>query len=542
MPTSALLTYMIQYIKNIPEDALKENIKTFTYIAAAFLLLCTVSLYRQLSMRYIPADPLRPFIVYAVYMLLMGAWMYSLKSRITQKSMLMCLRLESAVMIFWLTVRLLQDAFFYKNIHVMRVSGYLIVFPLVVTTLFGMYAAFGLGRGESYTLPRSLYLLLIPDSVLVLLMLTNEKHHIVFRVLPGEGENLYFHANIGIIIILLAGTALIVFRMLIIYWRTHQIRERLYLKALPLFVGIAMPLIVLPYFISGFVVEHELIELTAKLYFLEAMSWESCIILGLVPVNTQYGMVFEQSTVGMRIVNEQGVTQICSSHARELTNEQLRELKSSSMISDGEGHEMHLHPIGGGYLVYQNDLSQIYSVISELNQTAAELEQEGELLREELRARSEEASIAAKNQIYDRLTGEVGRYLDYMTELLESSADTDRGEMLRRLCLVGTYVKRRCNLRLIELESGTIGMEELRLSLSDIVKSLELLGVSTKLVWEPTEVYSADYALYIFDSAADRIEKNSSQLAQFDIYAQDKVRIYVRRKDENDTEGEMTEL
>lgn len=278
----------------------------------------------------------------------------------------------------------------------MRITGYLIVFPLLMTTLFGMYAAFCLGKGESYRLPRKLYLLLIPDAAIILLMLTNEKHHAVFRVFPGEGENLYFHVNFGIIIILLATTTLIVFRMLIIYRRSRQVRERLCLKALPLLVGIAIPLIVLPYFISGFVVKYELIELTAKLYFLEAMSWESCIILGLVPVNTQYGMVFEQSTVGMRIVNEQGVTQICSSHARELTDDQLCDLKRSSMISDGKGHEMHLHPIGGGYLIHQSDFSQIYSVINELNQTAAELEQEGGLLREELCTRFEEASVTVK--------------------------------------------------------------------------------------------------------------------------------------------------
>ena len=85
-------------------------------------------------------------------------------------------------------------------------------------------------------------------------------------------------------------------------------------------------------------------------------------------------------------------------------------------------------------------------------------------------------------------------------------------------------------------------MEELRLSREDMVTSLELLGVSPKLIWEPTDVYSADYAMYVFDSVADRIEKNSMQLTQLDIYAQDKVKIYVRRKDENNSKGEITEL
>ncbi len=86
---------------------MKENKRTFTYIASAFLLLCIVSLYRQISTRYIPNDPFRPFIVYGILIFLMCAWMHSLKSRITQKSMLVFLRIEIDVMIFWLIVRLI---------------------------------------------------------------------------------------------------------------------------------------------------------------------------------------------------------------------------------------------------------------------------------------------------------------------------------------------------------------------------------------------------------------------------------------------------
>ncbi len=507
---------------------MRENRKTFLLIASAFLMLCTVSLYRKISICFFAGDRIRPFIVYAVYMLLMGIWLYSLKSRITQKSMLLCLRLESCVMIFWLTVRLIQEAVLYKNVHIMRISGYFIVFPLIVTTLFGMYAAFGLGRGEAYSIPKKWYLLLIPDLFLVVLMLTNEKHHIVFRVLPGEEENLYFHANFGIIVILLWATMLIVCRMLIIYHRTKQIKANRNLKLLPLLVGIAMPLIVMPYFINGFVAKRELIELTAKLYFLEAMSWESCIILGLVPVNTQYGMVFEQSTVGMRIVSSRGVTRICSRHARELQSGEFDELKNNSMISDESGHELHLHKIHDGYLIYHKDVSRIYSVINELNKTAAELQQESQLLREELRAKSEEASVSAQNQIYDRLTAEVGRHLELMKQLMSAPDRDNVEELFKKLCLIGTYVKRRCNLRLIEQESGTIEMEELRLSLADMIMCLRLMGVSSQLVWEPEGIYSPEYSLEIFDSVEKEIENKDFSLVKFDIIARDTVSIYAQ--------------
>ena len=110
---------------------MKEAKKTFSYIIAAFLLLCLVSLYRQISIHYFPEDPFRPFLTYGTYVFLIASWTRSLHGRITQKTMLTCLSVETFVLFLWLTVRLFQDTLLYKNTHIMRVSGYLIVFPLV---------------------------------------------------------------------------------------------------------------------------------------------------------------------------------------------------------------------------------------------------------------------------------------------------------------------------------------------------------------------------------------------------------------------------
>ena len=506
---------------------MSENRKTNLCIAGAFLLLCAVSLYRKLSIAYLPGDQARPFVVYSVYMLLMGGWLYSLQSRITQKSMTMYLRLECYVMMFWLTVRMFQEAFLYENVHSMRITGYFIGFPLLLSTLFGMYAAFGLSRGEQYRISKKWYLLLIPDLMLLLLMLTNEYHHFVFRILPGEGENLYFHANVGIILILILATMQIVFRMLIIYQRTHQIKGKRRIKLLPLLIGIGMPLEVLPYFVNGFVARHELIELTAKLYFLEVMSWECCILLGLVPVNTQYRMVFKRSTAGMRIIDDNGETIIKSDRAKSFDHELFLRLKEEKMVADESGTEMYLYPLHSGSLVYQKDVSALYSTISELKTITKELEEEGTLIQRELRTRSEEAAVVAQNQIYDRLSSEVGSQLSLMEELIDEADDDSRESVLKKLTLIGTYVKRRCNLRLIEQENGTIDMNELYLSLNDIVRCLSLTGVSAELIWEPSAAYTSEYCIRVFDSVEEEIEKAAFRLSSMVIRIGEKAEIHI---------------
>lgn len=502
-----------------------SNKKEFIYIVSAFLILCMVSLYRQLSIRFLEHDHVRPFIVYTVYLILTGFWLYSLNRRITQKTMLFFLRTEVAVMIFWLTVRFLQDSWLYQNIHIMRLSGYLIAVPLMLIPLLGVYISLCLGTGDSFRFRRTWYLLLIPALTAILLNLTNEYHHLICKVLPDEPENLYFHPNYGIIFPIGLGGSLIILRILMIYSKTRGIRYKTCYKVIPLMIGAAMPLWVLPYLHQGFLVNVELIELTAKLFFLEILSWESCIILGLVPVNTQYRMVFERSTVGMRIIDEAGVTAVCSEHAKEVSPAQLETLKQNAVITDDAGIELHLHRLRKGYLIYQQDVSQLYDTVSELNKTAEELQQENELRQKEFTAKSEETAVAAKNRIYDRITAEVGEQLSAMTELIRHADTAHREELLKKLCLTGTYVKRRCNLRLIEQETGSIDMNELYISLRDLIRCMNRVGISADLDWSPTAAYPAEYAVAIFDRIESELEKQDFQITEMHIRIADDAQI-----------------
>lgn len=482
--------------------------KTIYIIMAAFFLVCALSLYRLLSMRYWPDDILRPYIEYGVYTLMLAGWLLSVKLRITQRSMARYLYIACGFMLLWLFVRFLQEAFLYKNIHLLRVSGYFTVFPLIVTTLFDLYAALCLGNGEDYSIPKRLYLLAAADVILVILELTNEYHHIVFKVLPGEEENIEFHTNYGFVIIFVYAAALILSRIYIIFRKASKLKQNRHLKLFPLMIGLSIPIVILPNLMNQFMPSGDFIELTAKLYFLEIMSWESCIIIGLVPINTRYGMVFEQSTVGMRIVDSDLNTRIKSSHARELTADELEKLLESGSFTDPSGSEIHIHDITDGHLIYQKDVSRINRIIGELDQTASELRQENTILSGELHSSSEKARIAVQNQIYDRLSQEVGAQLSLIDSMIHGLHPKDRNELVKKLCIVGTYVKRRCNLRIIEQQNGAVSLGELKLSLDDMVNTLETVGINASLDWHPQGEFSAAFCLKVLEQTEQVLEEN----------------------------------
>ena len=112
--------------------------KSVVRLFAATALLFAVSAYRQLSMRYLPEDALRSYLVWAVYMLLLFRLAtYDYSTKITQKSMRGHLTAQNIVSILYLTVRFVQDAFLYVNIPWMRFTGYFINIAAVFIPLFG---------------------------------------------------------------------------------------------------------------------------------------------------------------------------------------------------------------------------------------------------------------------------------------------------------------------------------------------------------------------------------------------------------------------
>ena len=125
-----------------------ERKKSVIRLFAAAALLLAVSAYRQLSMQHWPEDSLRPYLVWAVYMLLLFGWQYTISTKITQKTMRTHLTAQNIISILYLTVRFVQDAFLYVNIPWMRFTGYFINIAAVFIPLFGLYGAFYLGRSE----------------------------------------------------------------------------------------------------------------------------------------------------------------------------------------------------------------------------------------------------------------------------------------------------------------------------------------------------------------------------------------------------------
>ena len=460
---------------------MKDNRYKIAKIVAAWAFLFLLSLYRQFHRRGgYPGDGY-VWVVYAGYMLLLGCWWMSIHRRISQRNLRWYILGEIVVMAFWLTIRALQESVLAENLAMVRASGYLIAVPLMLLPLLGFYGVLGLDKGPEYRIDRRWYWLLVPAVLLILLMLSNESHHLVF--LEEKEVNLQFRWNWGIFLIVLWSILLVGARLLLLVRKSRRNKDYPYLRYMPFAIGVLTLAIYAIYLQQSFSVLEEVIELTAKHYFMEMLLWESCIGVGMVPVNSQYEQVFRESTEAMQIMDDSGQCIAASINAPEVSRVQLEQLKQSGRCPVGEGLELRLHAFSDGYLIWRQDLSGILALLTQMQQTAEELEQEGILLQKELAARSEESRIQAKNDIYDSLSGEVAGELQLLDELLEEENPDPR--TWKVIGLLGTYVKRLCNLRLIYEESGTLEMGDLKTTVGNLMEWVRRLCPGAGLTFQP---------------------------------------------------------
>lgn len=500
-----------------------ERKKSVVRIFVAAALLFAVSGYRQLSMRYLPEDFLRPCLVWAVYMLLLFGWQYTISTKITQKSMRIHLTAQNIVSILYLTVRFVQDAFLYVNIPWMRFTGYFINIAAIFIPLFGLYGAFYLGKADDYRISKKWYLLLIPACFLSMLALTDDLHHFLYYIVPEEPQpNLYFHPYIGTYIIHIWALGMIMYQVYVIYQRNGTTKsDPLYQKLIPFYEPILLFLFSIPYAATAYVVRFELVEYSAGLIFIIVLCWQLYILVGLIPVNTKYEEVFRRSTVAMQILSPKGETIAVSENAAEITPAMLEALKQNQHFSVTEDIIMHLHQIPGGYMVWQTDLSQINQALRELQRLNAELEEEQDLLAQEIRIQSDEASIQARNDIYDSLSSKVAGQLALIEEVLSKEALSS--EDWNRVCLIGTYIKRFCNLQLTYQEQQMIPISDLAISLQDMAKCMKNIGIRTSLDFCPTSNLEPELILLIMKTLEAILEEADFRLVSMAIHISDTV-------------------
>lgn len=435
----------------------------------------------------------------ALYLLLFTLWGFSLDRRIIQRQALHCLRLTAALMLLWLILRTLKYSVV-TGPAAGRYIWYLYYLPMLFLPLLGVYIALSMGKSEDYRLSRGTGMLSIIPAALFLLVITNDLHQQVFAFksgvpgLPVSGTYSYrplYFICLGWMVVCMAFS-------LVCLFRKSRIPSGEGKRITPFVLGCAMLLYSILYLSGIPAVRWWFGDMNVMFCLLYAAIYESCIRCRMIPSNTGYVELFEASTLAACIADRSGRIVLRSRAAgKDMTCPQ-----EGQRIVRPDGMRISSAPISGGYAVWQDNVRQLAELRTRLNANKEEMERNKKKLKDAYLVQKSLHELTEKNRIYNELEAKHSRQTAQMRQMLarcESAGPAKRRSLLKKVLLLGTYIKRSANLYFLCSEYQWLPQQELRLTVDEAVRALAACGTECGVIYRTTEPMRASEVVRLFD-------------------------------------------
>lgn len=496
--------------------------RKFIIAAAVLFLIAVAAAARVLSRNspfHVPLSLLRSII----YISLMTAWGFSVRARIIQPQTRRYLSAISALIVFWLIIRTVKYLFA-SDITAERYLWYFYYLPLLFIPPTAVFVALSLGKGESFRLPSLVKLLYIPSLLLLLLVLTNDLHQLVFSFPEGsvfsDQDYSYSPGFYAVTMwgLLCAGAALVI---MLFKCRIPRSKSFLWVPVVPLslillYGGLYVSNVYFLWLIAG--------DITVSMSLLIVAAFESCIACGLIQSNTGYEALFAVSPISAQITDDSFNVRFSSACAGSFPQEILSKASVSPFLL-GAGTLLKGSKLHKGYVFWQEDISELNKIIGELEITQEELRDTGDVLKAESEQRERKLRLEEENRLYDLVEKQTVLQVALLREMLSTLKSTDdiskAKHILGKIVVIGTYIKRKSNLIFVERQKNTISAGELRLCLGESAANLKLCGAECKTVLNFEGQLSAKTANTIYDLFEAVIEKSIDSLTLLLLYAQE---------------------
>lgn len=435
----------------------------------------------------------------ALYLLLFALWGFSLDRRIIQRQTLHCLRLTAALMLLWLILRTLKYSVV-TDLTAGRYIWYLYYLPMLLLPLLWVYIALSMGKPEDYRLSRRSSILSIVPAVLFLLVITNDLHQQVFAFksgvpgLPVSGTYSYrplYFICLGWMVGCMAFSLVCLFRKIRI---PSGERKRI----TPFVLGCATLLYGILYLSGIPAVRWWFGDMNVMFCLLYAAIYESCIRCRMIPSNTGYVELFEATTLAACIADRSGRIVLRSRAAgKDMTCPQ-----EGQRIVRPDGMRISSAPISGGYAVWQDNVRQLAELRTRLNANKEEMERNKKKLKDAYLVQKSLHELTEKNRIYNELEAKHSRQTAQMRQMLarcERAGPAERRSLLKKVLLLGTYIKRSANLYFLSSEYQWLPQQELRLTVDEAVRALTACGTECGVIYRTTEPMRASEVVRLFD-------------------------------------------
>lgn len=408
---------------------------------------------------------------------LFSAWGVSIDKRVVQKQARRYLILVSYLTVFWLTVREMRFRIVIDE-TARRYLWYCYYIAILLIPLIAFFVLLSLKKGENYRLPKTAMLASVPTVLLLLAVLTNEYHQLVFTFPEGAKMTSEVDYSYGSLYYVLTAWVFLLsaasFITMLTKSRNPKSRKLSWLPILPF--PIAMLYFALYALRVRFILDY-FGDITVIWCLVFTGYFEACIRSGLIQSNMRYFDLFSASKgASIQITDNDYNVRYSAKSAEKISAEDMRRAENAPVILPDKKRLRNM-PVNGGRAVWTEDISQLFDLKKKLNEQGEELEERNALLQFEYEKEREHKTALEQNRLYDLLQSKTQKQLDSIDALVqEYKTETDakkKQTILAKIAVLGSFIKRRKNFVLSNEVDGSM----LERALCESARSLKLLGI-----------------------------------------------------------------
>ncbi len=458
-----------------------------------------------------------------IYIGMFAAWGISVRQRIVQKQVRRYLTGVSLLLILWFTLRSAKYFIFWQP-NVIRYLWYLYYLPMLFIPTLALLIAMSLGKPDKYKLPKSVLLLFAVSGALLILVLTNDLHQLVFSFSKNAdiwsdesyGYGVCYFAVIGWQV-LCAAAALVV----MLFKCRLKNRKLRFLPVIPLIVSLNY--LVLNYI--GIPWQKELFgDVTAFQSLMYMLCFEACIACGYIHSNSRYADLFASSVgTSAQITDMSFNVRYAAMDTKPISREKMMHAIQSP-VTLADGLNLHTMPIGGGYAVWTEDVSALLEARENFEGLAEELAERNEILRYEYKREARRRRVEEQNRLYDLLRCTTQAQINRISTLTKEYQKINKTEptraktLLAEIAVLCSYIKRRKHLTLLADRDCSVAIAELVGAFTESLQALKLLNVRTTFFADSRlSVLPGKSAAEIFDFYEQVIESDLENISSIQV-------------------------
>lgn len=410
---------------------------------------------------------------------------------------------QAGILALWIMARIIKHA----SLGVFeRYTWYYYYVPIYTTCaiLFFVMSHSSRGRPPGYRFLRAA--IIGVGAALILLVFTNDLHHLVLRFGTGQSGVDYSY---GPGYILYYSAALLVFAA-VIYAGSWSLRGHW----LRLVAGIGILFLAVLFYSVAYTMRIPLVRATETVQMycvIFVLAWEILFFIGAIGQNRGYLRFFEKSQIPIEIVDRDWLPHYRTSQPLNLdqdTRQQLRDRQEPLLVTDTSVQPnrtvyCQTRPIDGGHVLWETDVTAVQDLERALAALRARETHQTEILRAEYEATLNMEESADAPILFDRLddlmNASLGRIQANTARLNVHLDESERSDILRNIKMDLGYAKRAGLLTLQNFENETVSVNALTTFMSQSCTDFSYAGAVAGLHGPTTGTVQLQVALWCLE-------------------------------------------